>query len=368
MRLRWVIHSPSHYNAELFCFLHAQGHDLEVVYLHDSTGAHPWKSDLRAGYSSEVAPRKCSSIWLFRKILRSHRSTTHIFGSWNRFDLILMMLLLGLVKSPFLIWTDTPRVIGVGNVLQRFVRAIALRNVFFFAQAVMGTGTPALRNLEAIGCAKKKLINFPYFINLNWARLETVKRPNKELVFLCSGRLHNEHKGYDMVLMALAQWTSARSSLEPWALRFIGTGPDRESLETLARELGIDAHVHFLGWLEPEDVRRQMLDADVFLHPARYEPYGVALIEAMAAGMVIVASTATGAALDRIVHSKNGMLHEPDDIQGLALCIREVAGEVVRREALGREAKVTSRFWELQRANDILNIAITNKPFESTQH
>jgi glycosyltransferase involved in cell wall biosynthesis len=56
----------------------------------------------------------------------------------------------------------------------------------------------------------------------------------------------------------------------------------------------------------------------LFSPPARTEPYGVSVLEAMACGAIVVASDQTAAALDRIDNGVNGFLHASNDVNGLS--------------------------------------------------
>ncbi|ODS00619.1 hypothetical protein AUC68_14740 [Methyloceanibacter methanicus] len=75
-----------------------------------------------------------------------------------------------------------------------------------------------------------------------------------------------------------------------WSLAIAGQGPDRESLETLARSLGVSDRVSFVGELPPEGVAAFLRALDVFVFPTRMETFGLAGVEAAAAGVPVVAN------------------------------------------------------------------------------
>ena len=90
------------------------------------------------------------------------------------------------------------------------------------------------------------------------------------------------YKGFDVLLRALTQVDCH--------LLIIGTGKQRERLENIAADLGVGSKVSFLGYLSHDDVKVHLHAARVFAFPSitRAETFGIAQLEAMAAGLPIV--------------------------------------------------------------------------------
>lgn len=113
--------------------------------------------------------------------------------------------------------------------------------------------------------------------------------PPASLVIGCIARLARQ-KGIDVLLHAVSseQWPSAST------VEVIGDGPDRASLESLARELGVADRVAFLG---ADDAARSRLRTwDLFVFPSRYEAgAALALLEAANEGIPIVTTDVAGA-------------------------------------------------------------------------
>jgi len=97
---------------------------------------------------------------------------------------------------------------------------------------------------------------------------------------LFAGRLE-PWKGVFLCLHAL-------TLLPDWKLVICGAGNDESRMRRLARRLGVERRVEWMGWLQQEQVVRQMAHADVFLFPSLREEAGAVIAEARAAGLPIV--------------------------------------------------------------------------------
>ena len=98
-------------------------------------------------------------------------------------------------------------------------------------------------------------------------------------------------------------------------LLMVGDGPDLDQAVRLARSLGLEERVHFLG--EQDQVRQLLSIADAFLLPSAQESFGLAALEAMACEVPVVASR-VGGLPEVIQHGETGFLHAPDDLDGMA--------------------------------------------------
>ncbi len=115
-----------------------------------------------------------------------------------------------------------------------------------------------------------------------------------------------------------------------------GTGDQLESCKALARELNISEQVIFTGYRY--DIHNIVHIADVFLFPSLREGLGVAPLEAMSAGVPIVASNIRGVK-EYAVDGWNSILLEPNDIEGYAKAINRLFENAELREYLGVNAK-----------------------------
>ncbi|MGW0770917.1 glycosyltransferase [Streptomyces sp. NPDC002676] len=147
-------------------------------------------------------------------------------------------------------------------------------------------------------------------------------------VVLCVANL-GVHKGHRHLLEACA---ALRRTGDPCTLVLIGDGPERSRLEQLADDLDID--VRFLG--ARTDVPRFLARADAFVLPSLFEGASNAIMEAMAAGRPVVATTVGGT--PELLDGR-GVLVPPADPAALAEGLRQVLRDPETAASLGKKAR-----------------------------
>jgi glycosyltransferase involved in cell wall biosynthesis len=165
-------------------------------------------------------------------------------------------------------------------------------------------------------------------------RAEIAGSAERPLV-LAVARLERQ-KGHRFLLEAAVRIPGATFALA-------GDGPARAELEACARELGVADRVVFLG--RRSDVPRLLASCDVFVLPSLWEGLPLAALEAMAAGVPVVA-TAIGGTDEAVLDGTSGLLVPPADSATLAAAIRRVLDEPALAKRLGEagRARVRERF------------------------
>jgi glycosyltransferase involved in cell wall biosynthesis len=148
------------------------------------------------------------------------------------------------------------------------------------------------------------------------------------LLVLTPARL-DAQKGHRTLFEAIAQVPDAVFVLA-------GEGPERQPLEALAAQLGIDERVRFLG--RREDVPQLLAACDVFALPSLYEGSSLAVLESMAAGAPVV-SSAIGGTDELIEDGSSGLLVPPGDAEALAAALRRLLADPELRTGLATRAR-----------------------------
>ncbi len=182
------------------------------------------------------------------------------------------------------------RAMGCPVVLQvhgwdRTLVARRIRRVLGPAHAVL-TVDPGLQpRLEQIRRAPVQVVCNPY----DPAELP-LRAPHQGVRLLFLGRLV-PGKGVDTLLRACPGLSARHPG---WSLQIAGDGPDRPRLQRLADDLGIRSRVRFLGWVQGAAKAACLAEATVLVHPSPEESAPLAVVEALAAGLPVVAAR-TGA-------------------------------------------------------------------------
>lgn len=141
-------------------------------------------------------------------------------------------------------------------------------------------------------------------------------------------------KQIDHIILAV----SKLSELEKLRLSIIGDGPEYESHQSLITRLELQQRVRLIGQVNPHDIPRHLEDADILVLASEREGRPNVVLEAMAAGLPIVASNIAG--VDELIqHGVNGLLFEPGDIRQLARHLSYLTHHPEARERLGTAAR-----------------------------
>ena len=113
----------------------------------------------------------------------------------------------------------------------------------------------------------------------------------------------------------------------------MGAGPDERALVESTDKLGLTGRIDLVGWLDPPALRERLAQATALVLPSRRENYPLVLLEAMAAGVPVVA-TRVGGIPEMIDDGSSGLLVPPEDPDELAVALARVSKDEVLRDKL----------------------------------
>jgi phosphatidylinositol alpha-mannosyltransferase len=166
---------------------------------------------------------------------------------------------------------------------------------------------------------------------------DMVRRPQDFLLYF--GRLDIFHKGLDTLLDAMAILVTRRPSLE---LRIAGRGSSLDRLQEMADSLGLRSNVKILGAVSDEERNELLATAALQLMPSRFEGFGLAAAEAMAAGVPLIAA-AVGSLPEVVDAPRGGMLVPASDARALAAAACKLLDDPAGRAALSDSARLSAR-------------------------
>jgi N-acetyl-alpha-D-glucosaminyl L-malate synthase BshA len=130
----------------------------------------------------------------------------------------------------------------------------------------------------------------------------------------------------------------------PSKLLFVGDGPERPAAESLARELGIYDETRFVG--RQEQIEEVLAISDLFVLPSDYESFGLAALEAMAAGVPVISSNAGG--LPEVnIEGETGYLADVGDIETMSKRAIELLSDEPKLQKFKTKAAAHARLFDI---------------------
>jgi glycosyltransferase involved in cell wall biosynthesis len=210
---------------------------------------------------------------------------------------------------------------AIWNALRRFT--------YHWADAVTANSQGALAALKSYVPADRLL----YVVNPLSTPSEDHRAHLEAPTIISIGRLHRQ-KAYDVLLKAFSLFGETHPD---WRLAIMGTGPEAEKLRDLARDLGIQDRVDWLG-LQP-DPYPWLRSARIFVLASRHEGTPNALMEAMFCGLPCIVSDASPGPLELVENGVSGLVSPLDDCAALAGCIESLATDLALSKRLGNAAR-----------------------------
>jgi glycosyltransferase involved in cell wall biosynthesis len=204
------------------------------------------------------------------------------------------------------------------------------RQAYRCAHAVVANSPAAAAALRREGIQPSQIRIIPNGVDLDSLAASRPRGPIRSLLTVANLR---REKAHEVLFAAIASLVAEGSALR---LRVAGDGPRAAELRALAASLGIADRVTFLG--HREDVAALLAESDLFVLPSRSEAFPNSVVEAMAAGVPVVAS-AVGGLVDLVEPGRTGLLVPPDDSSALASAIRSLMAAPERAAALGDAAR-----------------------------
>jgi len=249
----------------------------------------------------------------------------------------------GYVGAAFKRLTGTPLVIRPhgadilpGEWIDRDVRLAArMRRALLAADAVVAQGEFLAERLRGLGVASARLRVIPNGVRLSDEPVRALPAVPR---LLAVGSL-TPKKGFDILLQA---FRLVQERVPDARLTIAGDGPEGARLRQLASALGVSDAVRFPGFVTGEAKAALFAGARIFVSSSRREPFANANLEAMAAGLPIVA-TRVGGTIEMVGDGAIGLLVEPEDPEALAEAVLRLMDDPRQAETMGRAARMRAK-------------------------
>jgi glycosyltransferase involved in cell wall biosynthesis len=194
----------------------------------------------------------------------------------------------------------------------------------------------------------KKLVRLPNFIDLTEYEKKTPKNKSDRKIQILNVCRFARWKRIDLCIQMFSKLNN-----ENLELKIVGSGNTllEKELKDLCKDLNVAERVVFVGEVNPVEISRHFIEADIFLSTTVYEPFGIVFVEAMAAGLPIVA-TKVGGIPEIVPDGKAGFLIDPNDIDDMAEKLQILIKNPVLRQKFGQFGIKKAQEFDLKRNID----------------
>lgn len=313
---------PIQYFAPLYADIHANCPeiDLEVLYLSDwslRNAVDPgfattvsWDIDLLKGYQYRFVGANYQTVvpegfWSMRtmavwKAIREGNYDLVWLHGYNHAALVLAAMAAKAAGSKLALRGDSHLLLTTPG-LRRVLRNAVLSGAFRWVDCFLAVGVRNRDYYRYLGVPEHQIHNVPYAIdNDRYAR--AVRKPGHGVPRVLFASKLIERK--DAATLILAAEILQRRGIEI-ALEIAGSGPQSAALKALAAERNL-ANVGFTGFVNQSAMPELLASADIFVLTSSWEPFGLAINEALAAGLLVVVSHDLGCSLDLVEDGMNG--------------------------------------------------------------
>jgi glycosyltransferase involved in cell wall biosynthesis len=326
-----------------------------------------WDIPLLTGYRSKFLPnlRRSDRVGGFLSLvnpallheLRENRYDALWVHGHNYFTFVLAILAARLFRTPILMRGETHLLLARPTV-KRALRQPLMRLLYrHFCAACLPIGSRNREFYRAHGVPDERLFLVPYAVDNAYfmgraaearSRRSTARRdlglPIDKILVLFASKLTPRKRPMDL-LSAFHRLQSERTDA---ALTFAGSGESEETLRGYVEQHQV-SDVYFLGFRNQRELPTVYAVADVFALPSENEPWGLAVNEAMCAGLPILASREIGAAPDLVKDGYNGFTFRAGDVEDLTLRLRPLISDSALRRQMGEHSTTLIGEWDFER-------------------
>lgn len=276
-------------------------------------------------FSGKKFVDKIYGLWVILiSVIKLRPKLIYICG-YSFLNSIYTILIAIVFKIKFVIFVDSfnnkPLIGRFAYIFQLF-RSLLRFIAFGYADKILVCGVGGYHSAIAAGCPENKIIDFPYVVDKERILSDSPSFiPNicigdleNKLIILFSGRLI-ERKGLTNLMRTFSEIVNDESNIVLWVE---GQGPDIDKYLKLAHTLDIYDKTRFLGFCQFDLHSWLLRNSSIIVVPSIQDNWGIVVDEAISIGKIVISTTGTGSAIDRIVNDINGYLYsEPYQLKQL---------------------------------------------------
>jgi len=386
-RIGFVNTHPIQYFAPLYAYLNAtRQFEITAFYLSDySVRGAPdrafgqvvkWDIDLLSGYDAQFiagAERRnepagflsmiAPQVW---RTMRDKRLDALVIHGHTPAATLIAAASAAAVGTPVFARGETHLGLPRGR-LKRRVRQTVMRHFYQRLAGVLAIGSANAAFYRALGVPSERIFSVPYTVdNDRFTRQAAVTEAERRQIrasvgvrddrpiVLYAAKLQRRKRPHDL-LQAAAILSGQGIGHH---LVVAGSGEMEGELRALAQALRL-SNIHFQGFVNQAALPQLYASADVFVLPSEAEPWGLAVNEAMCAGLPVVTSSAVGCAPDLVRPGVNGATFQARDVAGLVEALRPILIDPDLRARMSAASRAIMVHWSFAECAAGLAAAMT---------
>lgn len=311
-----VTHSPSPYQVELFDAVQGLHRiKLKVIYLYARDEQRMWQPPAPLHASVMLSRPDVNTAEVLAETVASNLVVINYYK--HPFAKAVMQRRTS-VGGAMCFWGERPQPNAL-PLLSSLLRKWKLRSLLRSRAQFWGIGGMAVEAYRGEFGPARTYVDLPYFSDLKRFGEVTRKAVNGKRVFLFSGAL-SHRKGVDLLASAFARLVPDFPQVR---LRIMGSGPMEEIMRRRLEPCA--GKVEFIGFRDWKDLPLEYAKADILCVPSRHDGWGLVVPEGLAAGLPVIGTDQTGAAVEFVRPGRNGWLIPKDDEEAMYRAMSDAA-------------------------------------------
>lgn len=326
---------------------------LKVIFLGENL-TQKWNIEIQKSLGDEGIYIGASWLSLWKLIRHNNVTILHLSG-WGHPLLIYCLLIAYIHNVPVTVESDSFET-GHKRFLKRIIKKVFYPFLFKIPARFLSGGSRQAKYLKYYGVTDNRIqiaqmtvdtkAMTSYITGMNDNYKSDVRAgyglPEEALVFLYVGRLE-PHKGLHELVSAF-QMLCIKDIDTPYLL-LAGDGSMRDEIVDITLQ---NKYLKYAGRLSGPSLMDAYAVSDIFVLASRFEPWGLVINEAMAAGLPVIVTDNVGCIDDLVFHGKTGLVISTGDVDKLAAAMNNLGSDSGQRVTMSRNALELIRGWSIE--------------------
>lgn len=313
-----------------------------------------WDRDLKSGFKyHSFPPEVFGRIKMCGQIAKTGHDLVIISG-YSTVWLLIIAILANLYRTPIGLRADSVLIYRTKTTWKWRLKDFILPILYRLYTTMHPVGTLARKTMLYYGFREDATFFFPYAVD-NTYLLDEFKAVESQRLSLRQdmGIKSDDHVVLGVLkfvpredpLTLLYGYTKIADKFPNVHLILVGSGELQADMEQYIAQHNLQDRVHLPGYVPYSHLPRYFAMSDVFVHPAKHEPWGVTVNEAMVCGVPVIVADTVGAAYDLVKSKDTGFIFESGKPESLAKKMSEFLGDSAVRESMREKTTATALVW-----------------------